>query len=128
MDNCLTLVRVHLNLASFRLIWNGKAMIDWNSDGNEEREITTEDPQGMGKILYLMGREAAAVCAYYGYPADSVPTEQELTEYLSVVASPWELAECITAIAETLKIGNHRDYKPEEDGRVDLDTLELKKN
>lgn len=131
MSNCLKLAECNLREFAFKLIWNGKAMIDWQDAGIEDSQIIGNDPDAIAYMLYIMGREADAVCEYYGYEACQAPSYQELKKYFRAVALPWEFRAAVESISCALAYGSNRDYKPDENddvGMIDIDTLLLKKN
>ena len=128
MNNALTLVRMRLREYDFHLLWNGKAMLDWNARGSDTDRILRNDPEATAAMLALLGREAAAASRIYGYDPDEVPDEEALVRYLTALALPWEYRAAVEAIGQAIGYGNDQDYKPADDGSVDIDTLELKKN
>ena len=130
MSKALELVVCQLREYKFHLLWNGMAMLEWNHSGMEADGIMENDPAAIGKMLYIMGREAAAAARYYGYEPDEVPGEETLVGYFRAAGLPWEFRTAAEAIALALQYGNDRDYKPQEQngGMIDIDTLELKKN
>lgn len=128
MGGVLNMPRVTLGGWEFRLLWNGRAMIEWTQQADEDQDFGMESPERVADMLHLMAREASAACSVYGYDADPVPDIDELGKYLRYAASPWELQSAIAGINAAIMYGTHRDYKPEESDMVDIDTIELKKN
>ena len=128
MGGVLNMPRVTLGGWEFRLLWNGRAMIEWTQQADEDQDFGMESPERVAAILHLMAREAAAACSVYGYDADQVPDTDELEKYLRYAAGPWEIQSAIDSINAAIMYGTYRDYKPEESDMVDIDTIELKKN
>lgn len=128
MGGVLNMPRVTLGGWEFRLLWNGRAMIEWTQREDGDQDIGMENPERVADMLHLMAREASAACSVYGYDADLVPDIDELKKYLRYAASPWELQSAIAGINATIMYGTRRDYKPEGSDMVDIDTIELKKN
>lgn len=128
MGSVLSMPRASFGGWSFRLLWNGRAMIEWTGREDGGQEITIETPERVAEIMCLMAREASAACSVYGYEPDKCPDEEELKKYLQYAASPWELRHAIACIDAAILHGEQRDYKPEESEMVDIDTIELKKN
>lgn len=128
MGGVLNMPRVTLGGWKFRLLWNGRAMIEWTQQADEDQDFGMERPERVAAILHLMAREASAACSVYGYDADPVPDTDELEKYLRYAAGPWEIQSAIDSINAAIMYGTYRDYKPEESDMVDIDTIELKKN
>ena len=128
MTSVLHMPRVNFGGWNFRLLWNGKAMIEWNHREDADEDVSIDTPELAAEMLHLLAQEAAAACSVYGYTADDVPPLDELKTYLQYAAVPWEMYHVIACINEALAYGNQRDYKPEDNGMVDVDTIELKKN
>lgn len=128
MGGVLNMPRVTLGGWKFRLLWNGRAMIEWTQREDKDQDYGFEKPELVADILHLMAKEASAACSVYGYNADPVPDMDELKKYLRYAASPWELQSAIDSINAAIMYGSYRDYKPEESDMVDIDTIELKKN
>ncbi len=120
--------RVELGEWNLRLLWNGRAMIEWTQREDGDQDIGMEDPERAAEMIHLMASEASAARNAYGYGADPVPDVEELKKYLRYAASPLELQTAIMGINAAIMYGTHRDYKPEESDMVDVDTIELKKN
>lgn len=127
MASVLAMPKVKLNGFTFRLLWNGAAMNEWNTMPEGQKELTTDDLTGIADMLWIMGREASAACKVYGYTPDNVPEREALREYFAHVALPYELTDSIEAINTALLCGSKRDYDP-TNGAVDVDMIELKKN
>lgn len=128
MASVLHMPRVNFGGWNFRLLWNGKAMIEWNHREDADEDVSIYTPERAAEMLHLMAQEAAAACSVYGYAADDVPLLDELKTYLLYAAAPWEMYHVIECINEALAYGYQRDYRPEDNGMVDVDTIELKKN
>lgn len=126
MGYALSMAWAHIGPWSFRLLWNGKAYTEWNAEyGGKDVNVT--DPTGVANLLLLMGREAAAARRVYGYEPDELPDEKEFLQYMEYAASPTELMNAIQYLNAALTVNTGRDYLP-NDGVVDIDTMELKKN
>lgn len=127
MASVLTMPWVKLNSFTFRLLWNGAAMNEWNTMPEGQKELNTQDLTGIADMLWIMGKEAAAARKAYGYDSDEVPEREELRKYFLYAAMPYELTDSIAAINVALQCGSKRDYEP-GDGTIDVDMIELKKN
>lgn len=128
MGGVLTMPRVELGGWKFRILWNGRAMIEWNQREDADQDIDTNQPERVADMLYLMGREAAAACKAYGYEPDRYPEQEEIRKYFAYAAVPWELNYAMANIDAAILYGSRRDYKPDEDEMIDVDTIALKKN
>lgn len=128
MGSVLSMPRVSLGGWCFRLLWNGRAMIEWTGREDAGEDISIGNPERVAEMLHLMAKEAGAALRVYGYEPDQTPDEAELKQYLQYAASPWELRHAIACIDAAIMYGEKRDYKPEESDMIDIDTVELKKN
>jgi len=127
MAYALSMAWAQVGPYKFRLLWNGRAYTEWNCSEYGQKEVDITDPIGVADMLLLMGREAAAARRVYGYEPDELPDEQEFKTYMEYAASPTELMNAIQSLNAALTVNTGRDYLP-NDGVVDIDTMELKKN
>lgn len=100
MASVLHMPRVNFGGWNFRLLWNGKAMIEWNHREDADEDVSIYTPERAAEMLYLMAQEAAAACSVYGYAADDVPLLDELKTYLLYAAA---LGRCITLLNASTK-------------------------
>ena len=128
MGGVLHMPKVDFGGWNFKLLWNGKAMIEWTEREDGDQEISINTPERAAEILHLMAREANAACRVYGYEQGECPDLDELKTYRQYAATPWELRRAIACIDTAIMYGEQRDYKPEESDMIDIDTIELKKN